>query len=229
MPIEENTKNINFGWRFKNAPDQSELAFSLRLHETKEFGWTITILDEHGESWLSLPASFITEVKNHIEQYLPVSCNGIIPKGNLPRAISVPSPSFGVAMPSIGRKTPTVAHSRKQTLTTNNASIPLVVGARADGRTFDAAQVNINSEPDDDEGVFLPDGHSVSDIDIDQDSTAFETFTVPPREISTPKKVQSPDDASDINAILEERKKAKLKANTENKGIKRRHSISEDD
>ena len=69
MPIEEQTRSIDFSWRFNHRQGQSEVAYQLRLHQTPELGSTVSFLDPNGEISFSLPASFLNEVYEHISKY----------------------------------------------------------------------------------------------------------------------------------------------------------------
>ena len=219
MPIETDSGNIDFTWRFKpQAEGQQELTYPVRLHKTPDFGWTVSFLDENNQPSLSLPASMFEEVWEHISTYVSPGARTV--------SQTVPTPSSGLRLPQIGRPVgaPPAAPQRPQAVPRTQ-----IAAVQADGRTFVASEVSIDADTEEGEGVFLPDGHTLDDIELDPDDPTFETFTVPQKPVPARKTAAAKDDIDDDEErqrILEER--AAAAKNKGKRGIKKRHSSDDE-
>jgi hypothetical protein len=74
-----------------------------------------------------------------------------------------------------------------------------------DGKTIEAVQVDAEAEFGPTEGVFLPSGHDIRELEIDDNAPVFQAFTIPDQ----PKPKPVPTIAeSDMDQIIAERKAA---------------------
>ena len=213
MPIETDSGNIDFVWRFSpKAEGEESISFPLRLHKTKEFGSTISFLDEENKPVFSLPADFMTEVGEHIAQYRP----GIKPSAPKMRTVAGLGPSIQV--PKIGGRpvpVPIAQRPAPKPVTAQHMTTP-------DGRMVAVTEddeVGANTEIDG--GIYLPPGHEITDADLDPTDPVFQTFTsseAPASERTTPTRPPLSE-----AQILAERERAKNNPNKKT-GIKKRHA-----
>lgn len=230
MPIETDNKNIDFGWRFNpTAESQQAVSFSLRLHKTADFGWTISFLNESGQPEFSLPTEMFSEIGEFISQHM---------NSELPRAINtkVPGAVPRVGMPQVGRQPASIASPKPQSKTVPSR-VPLAPQpsqrvvprpnvapvdkiTTADGREFVPMDAEEQFAPD--EGIFIPEGHTIpTDIELNDNEPIFQSFTTKPS--STKTIVEKPVDETDQADILAERQAAIANPNKK-PGIKKRHT-----
>lgn len=240
MPIETDNSNHDFVWRFIPSSDaQQPVFFPLRLHKTPDYGWTISFLNDQNQPEFSLPADMFPEVAGYINSYIKPTVSATTTK------IGAPSPKIG--LPQVGRAgplpvqnapqsrpasrtTPTPSAPRQPQFISPDGSVDHAATARAakvkaEGvdKVFEAQPANIDEDFGPQEGVFLPPGHNIDDIDFDEDAPVFQSFTVPEKpKAKLQEAIQqvSPDEQA---RILAERQAAA--SNPAKKGgIKKRHS-----
>lgn len=69
MPIKENKRNHDFEWEFEvDSTEQTPVTVALRYHHTKEFGPTISMLDDNNNVGYSFPAAMFTDVSEEIRR-----------------------------------------------------------------------------------------------------------------------------------------------------------------
>jgi len=221
MPIETNSGNIDFAWRFKPTNEgQDAIVFSLRLHQTDEYGWTLSFLNESNEPISSLPASLFNEVSDHIIQYMSPRPSGLSPVPGLRL------PGAALAMPQINRPAATVAPVAPSfQRVAKNQNVDQV--RTRDGKVFEATVVTGEEEFEPEEGVYLPSGHDPDEIlkELGEDTPVFQSFS---NQTSTVKEKVDDLSKDERKAILEERQMAKANPNVKEGlkpiGIKKRHS-----
>lgn len=241
MPIETDNSNHDFVWRYTpSAEGQQSVFFPLRLHKTPEYGWTISFLNDQNQPEFSLPADMFSEVSNYINSYMnppavpqrPVVKYGTpTPKIGLPQVSRASPPPVQNAPQSrpASRTTPTPSAPRPPQVIRPDGSVDHAataaaarVKAKGVDKEFEAAPVNIDEDFGPQEGVFLPPGHSIDDIEFDADAPVFQSFTVLDKPKPRAQTVQQVDPEEQAR-ILAERQAA---ANNPAKkgGIKKRHS-----
>ncbi len=65
MPINTEYSNIDFVWSNDKGDN-----YSMRLHRTPSYGWTVSILDDYGEITISFPHDMFFEVCDYIRPYI---------------------------------------------------------------------------------------------------------------------------------------------------------------
>lgn len=234
MPIETDSSNIDFAWRFKpeEGSKQEEVFFQLRLHKTTEYGWTISFLNEDGVADLSLPVSMFDEVSVHTRKYtqptqLPTGFRkygeggkplGLPQVGGRPPVAPQPRPQ--------SRTAPTAAaaprHRPAPTILPDGSTDRGLVKAEGTSKQFDASNLDIDEDFGAQEGVFLPPGHSIEDIELDENAPVFQSFTVPNKP-SRPEPTVAPVDPQQ-EAQFEAAREAAKNNPKRRTGIRKRHT-----
>lgn len=216
MPIETDSGNIDFVWRFSPSSDgQEPISYPLRLHKTKEFGPTLSFLDEENKPVFSLPADFVREVEDYIAQYREGT------KPSLPKARVVQGVGPSIQPPKIGGKPVPVPISNRNP---PNPKDPNGRPGSALSSEERAKLTAMNIDMDDEtpvEGVYLPPGHEITEADLDPNAPVFQTFTntqIPETSAATPSLTTPPLNEAEI---LAERDRARNNPNKK-PGIKRR-------
>lgn len=63
MPIKKNNRFHDFEWEFEpKESNQEEISFSLRYHETDDYGPTVSMLNEDNTVGFSFPAEFFQDI-----------------------------------------------------------------------------------------------------------------------------------------------------------------------
>lgn len=208
MPIETDNSNIDFKWNFSKSNDQQDASYSLRLHKTDEYGWTVSFLNDVNRPEFSFPASMFSEINDYIQKYINPSTTLHFPEG-VRGGTSFPAKrgEQALSMPKIdGIKDSTeVVRPTPRPMTVNEAVV-------AEGNA-----VQIDSASKEQEGIFLPSGHTVDEImeSLGEDSVSFESFSVPDSSS------ENRDDIPEVEreSILNERSEALNKKKSG--GIKR--------
>lgn len=232
MPIETDNSHHDFVWRFSPTnDDQQSVFFSIRLHKTAEYGWTLSFLNDENQIEGSFPADMFSEISEHISAY-------IRPAETIKTPMALGKPRLGV--PQIGRAgstkppaarpasrtvpSPSFAN-QQQAARTASATAPKIKASLADGasKEFEAPPVNIDEEFNEQEGVFLPEGHSIEDVQSEDGDPVFQSFAIIPDKSSSVRPIVQEIDPEEQNRILQERQKAANNPGLKT-GIKKRHS-----
>lgn len=235
MPIETESSNIDFRWKLLPSENNQEgVFFSLRLHKTPEYGWTLSFMNDNSEVEFSLPALMFPEVASHIEEYMnppttapkaksgsPVKLGSKIGLPQVYRASGLPSQ----AVPrSQTVPTPTAARTVQSSRPDGRGAIPTVPKVKAEGlnKEFEAPEVQIDADYEGQEGVFMPPGHDPSSVEFDENAPVFQSFTAPPVK---PVKVAEKEVISEEeNARIWAERQAAASNPARKPGIQKRHS-----
>jgi len=69
MPIKKNSRFHDFEWEHDvKDSDQDELSFSLRYHQTNEYGSTVSMLNEDNSIAFSFPVDFFRDVAGEVSR-----------------------------------------------------------------------------------------------------------------------------------------------------------------
>jgi len=125
-------------------------------------------------------------------------------------------------MPQIGRASTAAVTKPDFPVSRAVASkLPTANRVLAEGKLFDANAVDIDKEFDDQEGVFLPEGHDIEDLGEDaQALTAFQSFTIAEKK-SKPQAIIAACEVEDAQQLLAQRRAA-LQNPNKKPGIKKR-------
>lgn len=219
MPIETDSGNIDFVWKFSpNQDGQAVVSYPLRLHKTADYGWTVSFLDEEGHPLMSLPAEFFSEVADHISPYMNPTAKTVY-RGLAPsRTVS------SVGLPQIGGKKPPAKGPGAVRPMGPAPTLPptrtLVVNG---GKKIEVVPEDAEADFNEEDATYLPPGHDASQVELDDNDPIFQTFTVSEKQQKVSAVVRPKETEVDPAQILEERAKAAANPNRK-PGIKKRHS-----
>lgn len=156
MPIKKNSRFHDFEWEFEpKESNHEELSFSLRYHETDDYGPTVSMLNEDSTIAFSFPADFFPDIAGEV---------------NRVNRLNETESNDPTMKPSVKRPA-------------NTVDFPVIINGTVGGSMFKTGSHQTEEEPVVVTAVELPNIEEIEEIE--QPAEGFVSFSANKTEVET--------------------------------------------